>query len=291
MKSKHHAPVGCSDSKPAPRPSSSTLDYFDKPMNEEDATNLLIGWLRQPNHGQHFSYGYDIYLPTLIKTLYQNEFRQDQQAIECKVREVMPAFFAAGWELCRRGILRPGVHSYNAQATADGNAGAGYSITPFGRRWLDERGHDDFVPTEPGRFAEMLDQFKDRFGVGFHQRSQEAIRCYGAHAFLACAVMCGAAAESVVLATAIAKCGEEDKVLSEYRTASGRRKVENLTVGNARTQIQNEYRGYTTLLKYWRDESAHGTRSDIQDNEAYTSLAMLLRLCKFVDDNWRELTS
>ena len=259
-------------------------------MNEEDAANLLIGWLRQPIHGQYSSYGYDIYLPNLTRIHYQNEFPQDQQALERKVREVMPALFAAGWELCRRGILRPGVHSYNAQATADGNAGAGYSITPFGWRWLEERGHDDFVPTEPGRFAEMLNHFRDRFGVGFHQRSQEAIRCYGAHAFLACAVMCGAAAESVILATAIAKHGKA-KVLSEYRTASGRRKVENLTVGNARTQIQDEYRGYTTLLKYWRDKSAHGTRSDIQDNEAYTSLAMLLRLCKFADDNWAELTS
>jgi hypothetical protein len=259
-------------------------------MNEEDATNLLISWLRQPDYGRFASYGYDIYLPNLCRIHYQSEFPQDQSGLDQKIEELMPALFAASWELCRKGILRPGVHSYHAQATTDGSAGAGYCITPFGHRWLQERGHDDFVPTEPGRFAAMLNEFGDRFGVGFHQRSQEAIRCYGAHAFLSCAVMCGAAAESVILATAIAKHGEE-KVLSEYRAAGGRKKVENLTVGKASTHIQDEYRGYTTLLKYWRDESAHGTRSDIQDNEAYTSLAMLLRLCMFVNDNWVELTS
>ena len=259
-------------------------------MTEEDATNLLVGWLRQPTNGQFSSFGYDIYLPNLIRSYLERKHQNDPQQVERDLREVMPAFFAAGWELCRRGIMRPGVHSYNAQATADGSAGAGYSLTPFGRRWLEERGHDDFVPTEPGRFAEMLDPVKDRFGVGFHQRSQEAIRCYGAHAFLACAVMCGAAAESVVLATAIAKHGDL-KVLAEYKSAGGRKRIENLIIGKARTQIQDEYRGYTTLLKYWRDESAHGTRSDIKANEAYTSLAMLLRLCKFIDDHWEEIAS
>lgn len=259
-------------------------------MNEEDANNLLLSWLRSLDHGQYGSYGYDVYLPNLIRGYFERELRGNQQAVELKVRELMPAMFSAGWELCRRGILRPGVNRHNAQATDDGSAGAGYSVTPFGRRWLEEAQFDDFVPSEPGRFAAMLNAYKDRFGAGFHQRSQEAIRCYGAHAFLSCAVMCGAAAESVILAAASAKCGEE-KVLAEYRSASGRKKVENLLVGGARAPIPDEYRGYTTLLKYWRDESAHGRRSDIQDNEAYTSLAMLLRLCKFVADHWGELTS
>lgn len=259
-------------------------------MAEEDAANLLISWLREPNHGGYASYGYDIYVPHLVRQHLSAEYRHDAQALEMRLRELIPQFYAAAWELCRRGILRPGVNRLSAQATDEGNAGAGYSITPFGRRWLEEAEHDDFVPTEPGRFAEMLAVFRHRFGPGFHQRSQEAVRCYGAHAFLSCAVMCGAATESVILAAAIEK-EDEQSVLSKYRAASGRRKVENLLVGNARTQLQEEYRGYTTLLKYWRDESAHGQSSDIQDNEAYTSLAMLLRLCKFIDDNWQELTS
>ena len=259
-------------------------------MNQEDATNLLIDWLRDGTRGSYSSYGYDIYLPSLIHAHLEPKYRQDPQLLEQELRNLIPDFYAAGWELCRRGILRPGVHSYGAQATDEGNAGAGYSITPFGKKWLHEKDHDDFVPTEPGRFSEMLNEYADRFGPGFHQRCQEAIRCYGAHAFLACAAMCGAAAESVVLRTASEK-QDEEIVLRLYRSAGGRRKIENLIIGKARKQLQEEFRAYSTLLKYWRDESAHGSVSDINDNEAYTSLAMLLRLCKFVDDNWNELTA
>jgi len=259
-------------------------------VTDEDATNLLVSWLREPDHGSYGSYGYDIYVPHLVRQHLLAEFRNDAQGLELELRELIPQFYAAAWELCRRGILRPGVNRLNAQATDEGNAGAGYSVTPFGHRWLKESDQDDYVPTEPGRLAEMLSQYRQRFGPGFHQRSQEAVRCYGAHAFLSCAVMCGAATESVVLAAAIKK-KDEQSVLNLYRAASGRRKVESLLVGQARTQLQEEYRGYTTLLKYWRDESAHGQSSDIQGNEAYTSLAMLLRLCIFIDDNWGELTS
>ena len=135
----------------------------------------------------------------------------------------------------------------------------------------------------------MLAEYRDLFGVGFHQRSQEAIKCYGAHAYVACAAMCGAAAESVILAAAIHKT-DEDRVLSQYKAASGRKRIENLLVGKARTQLKDEYAGYSVLLRYWRDESAHGTQSSVQDNEAYTSLALLLRLCKFINDHWLELT-
>ncbi|MEW8025805.1 MAG: hypothetical protein AB2803_19125 [Candidatus Thiodiazotropha sp.] len=258
-------------------------------MKQEDATNLLIQWLRDPDHGAYGSYGYDIYIPNLLHGFLTPEFRNNQQAMEMRIRELIPVFYAAGWELCRRGILRPGVRHYRAQSTDEGNSGAGYSITPFGAQWLAEADLDNWVPTEPGRFAEMLAEYRDLFGLGFHQRSQEAIRCYGAHAYLACTAMCGAAAESVILATAIEKTNEEE-ALSKYRSSSGRRKIENILVGQARTQLKDEYAGYSVLLRYWRDESAHGTQSKVQDNEAYTSLALLLRLCKFINDHWDELT-
>ncbi|MCG7898001.1 MAG: hypothetical protein JAY85_06040 [Candidatus Thiodiazotropha weberae] len=258
-------------------------------MNQEDAMNLLIQWLRDPNHGGYGSYGYDIYIPNLLRGFLIQEYRNDQQALEMRIRELIPVFYAVGWELCRRGILRPGVNKHQAQATEEGSAGAGYSITPFGAQWLEEADHDNWVPTEPGRFAEMLAEYRDLFGVGFHQRSQEAIKCYGAHAYVACAAMCGAAAESVILAAAIHKT-DEDRVLSQYKAASGRKRIENLLVGKARTQLKDEYAGYSVLLRYWRDESAHGTQSSVQDNEAYTSLALLLRLCKFINDHWLELT-
>ena len=103
--------------------------------------------------------------------------------------------------------------------------------------------------------------------------------------------MCGAAAESILLATAIAKAdGNEEQVLRTYGSAQGRSRVENLVIGRASDRIKREFLGLVGLLKYWRDEAAHGQSSQISDNEAYTSLVMLLRYSMFIDQNWTELT-
>ena len=256
----------------------------------EDAMGLLIQWLRNPDHGTFSRYGYEAYLPALIRTYLRHQHVNPAEE-ERQARDMVSDFYAPAWDLCRRGILRPGIRTNGAQATDDGNAGNGYSITPFGRQWISEADRDTFVPTEPERFGQMLARFRDRFGPGFQERGQEAIRCYGAHAYLACCAMCGAAAESVLLATAIAKTSNEEQVLREYATASGRRRVENLILGQAQRALQEEYRGYTSLLKYWRDEASHGQASGITDNEAYTALALLLRFALFVNDRWNELTT
>lgn len=258
-------------------------------LTQADATTLLIRWLRQPDHGAYDSFGYGIYLPALVRMHLAKQGIQ-HHAQEAKLEEMMPMLYAAAWDLCRRGILRPGVRAFNAQATADGASGNGYSITPFGTQWLAEADHDDFVPSEPERFAQMLAPYRDRFGPSFQERAQEAIRCYGAHAYLACCTMCGAAAEAILLATAIAKA-DEPKVLSLYNASGGRRRVENLILGKVRQDLRNECVGYMTLLKYWRDQASHGKVSGIKDNEAYTSLALLLRFAIFVNENWTELTA
>jgi hypothetical protein len=62
-----------------------------------------------------------------------------------------------------------------------------------------------------------------------------------------------------------------------------------MILGQATDFLKREYRGYSSLIKYWRDESAHGKASGITDNEAYTSIALLLRFSKFANDNWSEL--
>jgi hypothetical protein len=67
----------------------------------------------------------------------------------------------------------------------------------------------------------MLAPYQQRFGPSFQERAQEVIRCYGAHAYLACCTMCGAAAEPIFLATAIAK-ENEDTVLRQYSALGGR---------------------------------------------------------------------
>lgn len=61
-------------------------------------------------------------------------------------------------------------------------------------------------------------------------------------------------------------------------------------LAHTREQIRREINSLTVLLKYWRDEAAHGKAARIADNEAYTSLALLLRLAQFVHEHWSELT-
>jgi hypothetical protein len=268
-------------------------------MQEEDALKYMVAGLRKGEryHTTGYSdYGYDLYLPNLMRefaTFEEGNGARSTESlgrVEQRIRQISPTFFAAAWELCRRGIIRPGIQALGAQSTDAGSAGCGYSVTPFGQVWLSEPHGDEFVPTEPERFGRLVAHYKERFGPGFHDRAQQAVRCYGAHAYLACCAMCGAAAESVLLALAIAKTGNEDIVLKDYRAANGRSKIENLILGKSRQQLQTGLRAFTESLKYWRDESAHGLASRISDEQAYTSLAMMLRLAQFANDNWQELT-
>lgn len=260
-------------------------------MKQEDALLTILQWIRARSPSQYPNYGYDIYLPNVIRWHLSKERPNVQpQEEHDALRNLYPLFVDAAWELCRRGIIRPGVKEHGAQTTDDGAGGSGYSITAFGRQWLAEEDEDVFVPTESGRFAEMMKPFRSRFGAGFYDRSQEAIRCYGAHAYLACCTMCGAAAESILLATAISKTNDENLVLKAYTTANGRKRVETMVIGQATEHIKREFQALTDLLKYWRDEAAHGKASQISDNEAYTSLAMLLRYAMFVNENWDDLT-
>ena len=67
--------------------------------------------------------------------------------------------------------------------------------------------------------------------------------------------------------------------------------MQKLLLGQVPEGIRRPMQGYLELLKYWRDEASHGDVSGINDEEAYTSLALLLRLAAFVDDHWDALTA
>jgi hypothetical protein len=260
-------------------------------LNQEDCISLIVEHLgKHDNHETR--YGYDLYLPSLMRNwLYKNaaRFGIEPRFVDIYLPQVSPYFYNAAWELSRRGILRPGVRIHGEQATEDGSTGNGYSITPFGNQWLSESDKSMFLPTEPGRFSEMIAPYGQIFGPGFQERANEAIRCYGSHAYLACCVMCGAAAESILLHLAIAKTGDEQETLKKYRAANGRKVIEDLILNLQRNTIKQDFDSCFSLLKYWRDESAHGRRSQVAENEAYTSLALLLRCAQFAKDNFQSL--
>lgn len=268
------------------------IEISPPPMpTDEDAFVAIVKMLTNPPQGYRGKYGYEVYLPHVMHQYLRDAHNvADYETARRYYQQIAPVFYSAAWDLCRRGILRPGVAEHSAQSTDDGSGGNGYSITTFGRQWIKESaGRYDYVPTEPGRFAKILDSFSPQFGEGFKERAQEAVRCYGAHAFLACCAMCGAAAESVVLAVAIAKDGDNDRVEKAYLGISGRSKLEKFILGQQVKRIQEEFSSSMNLLKYWRDNSAHGMASHIQDNEAFTSLSILLRFAQFSTSHWTTL--
>jgi len=259
-------------------------------MNEEDAYSYMIAWIRDPPQSQYSSYGYEFYLPNVIRSYVSDHEGLQYPRSEQRLPELSPVFYAAAWELCRLGVLRPGIRRYGEQATDDGSSGNGYSVTPFGREWIAQTTQDGFVPTQPGRFAALLKPYQELFGPGFSERTQQAAACYRAHAYLACCAMCGAAAESLLLALAIKKRPEAE-ALKDYAAAGGRGRNEKLVLAKASDPVGRTFRGYTDLLKYWRDETAHGRVSMIADDEAYVSLLTLLRLAQLARDHWGELTA
>lgn len=138
---------------------------------------------------------------------------------------------------------------------------------------------DDTVPTEPERFGEMLAASKDVFVPVYHQRAQEAVRCYGAHAYLACLTMCGAAAEAIVLSIA-------QKLDLEYKNSYRIDALIKKIIDKSDKIKLEEINQFTSLLKYWRDEGMHGELERFQENEAFTSMALLLRFSIFAKENW-----
>jgi hypothetical protein len=258
-------------------------------LHQEDAMRFIVDTMAK-NPEEFKNYGYDVYMTRAAERYVASvENIREHSEAQRRMYEISPTFFDAAWELCKRGIVRPGIRSWGEQMTDDGSAGNGFSLTPFGRNWLQSEERHLYVPTEPERFAELLENYKTRFGAGFHQRAQEALRCYNANAHLASCVMSGAAAESILLAVAFL-VKDETTVLKEYNSSRGRKKVEDIIL-RGKDELRAELMNHLFLLKYWRDNSAHGATTPISEREAFTALAILLRLAQFVEDNWTRLTA
>jgi hypothetical protein len=103
--------------------------------------------------------------------------------------------------------------------------------------------------------------------------------------------MCGAAAESILLATAIAKAKDEESVLKEYRSATGRKRVADRITGTLRASLRDQFETFVRLLGYWRDDAGHGRDSSISEPEANMALLQLLRFAQFADSEWDALTA
>lgn len=262
-------------------------------MNQEAARNFIVQWVRAGNpKANESTHGYDVYIPLVIDSWIQEHhgLLEGHPRSEAEM-EVSGAFLDGAWELCLRGVLRPGVNVRRGHAIPGGSGGQGFAITEYGHEFFSEEAEEFYVPTQPDAFGKLLDPLKGRFGSGFHERAQQAVICLYAHADLACCAMCGAAAESILLAVAIAKTGDEAKILQTYQSKDGLRDIENIVLGQADDRIKREFMELTALIGYWRNEAADDLVTDISSSQARTSIATLLRHAMFVDSNWDDLTA
>jgi hypothetical protein len=272
---------------------------------EEEALSLILTNLRNPRRDpiSRPDYGNDLYIPNVILdclTEIQAQSHKHNSRSSGDVSHILfemdtqtnsTPFYDAAWNLCTRGILRPGIIYPQRQFEYIEIIGAGFNLTPYGRQWLNQTSGYECIPSQYGRFSQLLARHTHRFGNGYQVRSQEAVSCYRAHTYLACCVMCGAASESILLALATAKTGDEERVLRDYGTATGRTKIEKLLLSQQNSYVYQELPNYTNLLKYWRDDAAHGADTTISESEAFTSLLLLLRFAQFADQGWDKLTT
>ncbi len=251
-------------------------------MQLDEAIAVLVELL---SNGAAARYGHDLYTRAGAEAAAGRAAKGDDQKRQSLTIELAPVFMDAGWELCRRGIVRPGVNVDGGQDVG------GYSLTLAGREALASIDHSSILILQPGSLAATFTGYRERFGAGFYQRAQEAIKCRNAEAWLACCAMAGAAAESILLALAVAKSGSEEDVLEAYRRSGGRQRVLNIVVGQASAATQNTLSNFTGIVSFWRDEAAHGQESPLSTANADETLRQLLHMCQWVDGEWDRLIS
>ena len=265
-------------------------------LHAEDAFEFTVEFLsgldeRKDHRGfRSGEHDCDLWIPSLAwrywSTRIDNREHRYNSSSDLEQPRLVP-FYDAAWELCRIGVLRPG--EFAAIGMTMHGASARYTITSFGRQWLQEASQRPFI--DPSRLADVFQTFVPQFGLGYAQRSAEAVRCYRTSNYLSTCVMAGAAAESLLLAVAISKARDEHRVMAEYRTASGRGRVAKRITDAVPHGIGSQFQAGLQVLHYWRDDAGHGTATPIAEMEAHSSLTQLLRLSQLTSSHWAALTA
>jgi hypothetical protein len=257
-------------------------------LGEEDALGRIITWLRVSKRTRSYPQSpADLHLPDLFHQI-GTEVRSQNPALQgagmytTDLSRNTSSFYAATWGLVGRGILFPVTSTPQV-------VGQSFTLTEYGQRWLDGSSGLEWVPSQPGRAAELLRNHSSRFGAAFLARAMEAVACYRGQTYLACCTMCGAASESIILAVAAEKLGDRNAAEVTYARTGGRSKIEKLLLQGRNKHIQTSMQQFLELLKYWRDDAAHGMDSSIAEEEAFVSILLLLRFAAFAEERWEEL--
>jgi len=273
----------------------------------EDAINFLITKLTElpePGPGQaqarqQRAQGADIWIELASAEYWGWRGKPVANLSQDEQEPLIAPFYDAAWALCRRGILRPGAAVAAGQTgqqiglrfAAAPFYGDGYSLTAWGRAWVKRIASDrPALPPEPDRITAVLHRFSHLFGPGYAQRAAEAVSDWWTGNYLSACTMAGAAAESILLATAIGKVRDASKVLAQYKAGGGRGRVIKSVTGTVTPELGIRFNDALGILSYWRDDASHGVASNIGELEAHEALSRLLRLAQFTSDNWSTLT-
>lgn len=260
----------------------------DETIHFDDALEVLVKYLAAIPQTSTKDHGGDLWVPHVVQGYWQ--MQPDQVSGEDLEDRHYQPFYDAAWELCRIGVLRPGEFAPRGWATDAGLfSGDTFSITRFGRAWLKDASQRPII--DPGRMAQALQEFGSRFGEGYTQRATEAVRTHRSANYLSACVMAGAAAESILLSLATAKMGDSAKVLVEYNTTGGRRRVIKRMGTNAAPTVGTQLEGLLAPFVHWHDSAGFATMTTITEVEARNTLTDLMRLAQFVKDHWDELVA
>ncbi|MBD2442396.1 MULTISPECIES: hypothetical protein [Dolichospermum] len=262
-------------------------------FTEEDACKQIVSWVTR-NSTNHQVINIDKVIEDYLEKHKPNGW-DTKSGVYCPTyydtETGVEAFYDAAWYFCSRGILRPAPLTNQEELRYPKNFCAKFLLTSFGKKWISKCELNECMPSEHGRFSKLLSDRDNLFGQGYQSRSQEALSCYRSQNYFACCVMCGATYESVLLALAIEKSGNEQDILKKYNSNRGRTTIENILIGQVNDYIKADFRKYSELLKYWRDDAAHGASLNIGEEEAFTSLILLLRFIQYAEKHFSVLTS
>lgn len=212
---------------------------------------------------------------------------QPQEKQRQVIARLTPSFLDAAWALAMRGILR-GPQFHDGRVTGQ-DLPLIFSLTPQGREWINRKAADVSVP-DPSAFGALFASHTERFGGAFHERSQEAARCYMSRAFLACCVMCAAADEAILLQASRLALGE-GAALKAYLTSSGRASLAKKLGSRVSPAIFSLWERNSSLLNDWRNDASHGRGAKtLEDEQAFLALCLLLRQCELAAGRWAEFT-
>lgn len=268
------------------------------PVSFEEALEFLIEYLRESktskpaDERQLESFKYEVWIPRVAQ-IFHDRFPDRLKDLggdgNLALKYHAPVFLDAAWALARQGVLRPSyAWGFDNNLYADG--GQGFSVTSQGREWLRQDNNTAIFFAHPGAYPKYLKKYVSRFGAGYAQRAEEALKCLSAGSYLAACAMTGAAAESIILATAITIIGEND-ALKLYRQGNGTAEITKKITVNLDERTKQEFRELTGIIKHWRNPSSHGEYVETDEVITMTALTTLVRLAQFVDSKWEQFTT